>query len=191
MNRERSAEHATRTCERFVNSIVKIIRFYDYQTWQTNIWRNWRGAQRFVGFISWLCFRNADWLSRRTPITWIGSLSFSNSLIVHEAKTMENHKRDGFGNVIEYLHNFLLRFLLRHVFVWEVVSNTRTSVWPCFNTSRTFVKKLSCASFFNFRSRCLETWWNTRESVWYITSNHWDFRTQALDTYLTIETHCH
>ena len=24
---------------------------------------------------------------------------FSNSLIIHEAKTKENHKRDGFGNV--------------------------------------------------------------------------------------------
>ena len=26
------------------------------------------------------------------------------SLIIHEAKTKENHKRDGFGNVIKPLH---------------------------------------------------------------------------------------
>ena len=29
---------------------------------------------------------------------------FSNSLIIHEAKTKENHKRDGFGNMIKHLH---------------------------------------------------------------------------------------
>ena len=28
----------------------------------------------------------------------------SKSLIIHEAKTKENHKRDGFGNVIKHLH---------------------------------------------------------------------------------------
>ena len=31
MNRARNADHAARTCERFVYSIVKISRFYDYQ----------------------------------------------------------------------------------------------------------------------------------------------------------------
>ena len=30
--------------------------------------------------------------------------TFSNSLIIHEIKTKENHKRDGFGNVIKHLH---------------------------------------------------------------------------------------
>ena len=29
---------------------------------------------------------------------------FSNSLIVNEAKTKENYKCDGFGNVIKHLH---------------------------------------------------------------------------------------
>ena len=28
----------------------------------------------------------------------------SNSLIIHEAKTKENHKRDRFGNMIKHLH---------------------------------------------------------------------------------------
>ena len=31
-------------------------------------------------------------------------LHFSNSLIIHKAKTKENHKHDGFGNVIKHLH---------------------------------------------------------------------------------------
>ena len=37
--------------------------------------RNSRGAQRHVGFFSWLCFSNADWLVRGTPVTWISSPS--------------------------------------------------------------------------------------------------------------------
>ena len=63
VNRARNADHAARTCERFVYSIVKI-RFYDYQTWLTHS----QGAQRYVGFFHWLCFSNADWLNRQTPI---------------------------------------------------------------------------------------------------------------------------
>ena len=31
-------------------------------------------------------------------------IQFSNSLIIHEAKTNENHKCDGFGNVIKHLY---------------------------------------------------------------------------------------
>ena len=31
-------------------------------------------------------------------------LDFSNSLIIREAKTKENHKCDGFGNVIKHFH---------------------------------------------------------------------------------------
>ena len=33
VNRARNADHAVRTCERFVYSTVKITRSYDYQTW--------------------------------------------------------------------------------------------------------------------------------------------------------------
>ena len=48
---ERNADHAARGCERFDYSIVKITRFYDYQTWQKQFWINsW-------GLFSWLCFR--------------------------------------------------------------------------------------------------------------------------------------
>ena len=35
MNRARNADHAARTCEGCVCSIVKITRFSGYQTWQT------------------------------------------------------------------------------------------------------------------------------------------------------------
>ena len=36
VNRARNADHAARTCESFVYSVVKITRLYDYQTWQTD-----------------------------------------------------------------------------------------------------------------------------------------------------------
>ena len=32
--------------------------------------RSSRGARRYVGFFSRLCFSGADWLDRQTPITW-------------------------------------------------------------------------------------------------------------------------
>ena len=35
VNRARNADNAARTRERFVYSIVKITRLYDYQTWRT------------------------------------------------------------------------------------------------------------------------------------------------------------
>ena len=35
VNRARNADHAARTCERIICSIVTITRSYDYQTWQT------------------------------------------------------------------------------------------------------------------------------------------------------------
>ena len=56
VNRARNADHAARTCERFVYSIVKITRLYDYQTWRTHL-INVRGAQRYVGFFLDCAFR--------------------------------------------------------------------------------------------------------------------------------------
>ena len=50
VNRAQNADHAARTCERFVYSRVKMTRLYDYQTWQTHFGGNSRCAQRFVGF---------------------------------------------------------------------------------------------------------------------------------------------
>ena len=37
VNKARNTDHAARTCERFVNSIVKITRVYDYQRRQTHL----------------------------------------------------------------------------------------------------------------------------------------------------------
>ena len=35
------------------------------------------------------------------------SIQFSQPLIIHEAKTKENHKRDGFGNMVKHLHKLV------------------------------------------------------------------------------------
>ena len=57
MNRaRRKAEHAVRVCERFVYSIVIITRSYDYKTWQTQFWRNSRGAFKKVARVFLFCF---------------------------------------------------------------------------------------------------------------------------------------
>ena len=64
-------------------------------------------------------------------LTLLLETSFSNSLIIHEAKTKENHKHDGFGNMIKHLHklaNFLLRFLLKYVHLFEKLYQTLTLV---------------------------------------------------------------
>ena len=47
VNRVRNADHAARTCEKFVYLTVKIIRFSDYQTWPTHLCA--LSAQRCVG----------------------------------------------------------------------------------------------------------------------------------------------
>ena len=65
-------EHAKRF---FFNSISKVTRLYDYQTWPTFLGK-FKGAQRFVGFFSWLCFPDADWPGRKTLITWLFQFNF-------------------------------------------------------------------------------------------------------------------
>ena len=52
VNSAQDVDQAARTCERFVFSIVKITRLYDYQTRPTHLLRNSQGAQRYVGFFS-------------------------------------------------------------------------------------------------------------------------------------------
>ena len=66
---ERNADHAARGCERFDYSIVKITRFYDYQTWQKQFWINsW-------GLFFLIVLSDTDWLGRQTAITWTDNLS--------------------------------------------------------------------------------------------------------------------
>ena len=94
MNRARNADHAARTCERFVYFIVKIT-----SVWLSNmadtLLKNSRGAQRYVGFFSWLCFSDADWLGggklRSRGIcwsillsTWFGWRAFLGDACPHE-----------------------------------------------------------------------------------------------------------
>ena len=71
VNRARNTDHAVRTRERFVYSIAKITRFYDYQTWQTYLSRSSRGAQRFVGFFLIMLF--GCWLARQENSDHMGS----------------------------------------------------------------------------------------------------------------------
>ena len=65
----RNTDHAARGCWKSVYSVVKITRL-----WLSNMtdtcFKNLRNAQRLMGFFTWLCFSDADWLSRQTPITW-------------------------------------------------------------------------------------------------------------------------
>ena len=71
MKRERSANQTARLGERFGYSIVKITRFYDYQTWPTHL-RNSRGAQRFVGLFE---------CAIRALIGWAEELQSQSSLV--------------------------------------------------------------------------------------------------------------
>ena len=58
MNRPRNADHAARTRERFVYSLVKITRLYDYQTWQTHFFEKFtRYAKVCVFFCLDCAFR--------------------------------------------------------------------------------------------------------------------------------------
>ena len=66
-NRAWNADHAARTCERFVYSIVKITRLYDYQTWPTHLFVKFTRCAKVCGlFFSWFAFRVligwAEWL---------------------------------------------------------------------------------------------------------------------------------
>ena len=56
----------------FLLSIVKITRFYDYQTWPTHLFDKFTRCAKVCGlfFPLLLCFLGADWLGRETPITW-------------------------------------------------------------------------------------------------------------------------
>ena len=65
-NRRSHSENMWKVCLFFSqnNKIVWLSNMAD------TFLRNLRCAQRFVGFCSWLCLSDADWLGRQTPITW-------------------------------------------------------------------------------------------------------------------------
>ena len=49
VNRARNADQAARTCERFVYSVVKITRFYDYQKWLTHLFEKFTRCAKQCG----------------------------------------------------------------------------------------------------------------------------------------------
>ena len=60
MNRKRNTDQTARNYEKFVYFIAKITTFYDYQTWQTQLFEKFtRYAKVFVFFV-------VDWLGRQT-----------------------------------------------------------------------------------------------------------------------------
>ena len=73
-SRSRSSEQSTKRRSRSEN-MGKVCLFCSKNnqiadSWQKHFWRNSWGAQRFVGFFSWLCVSEADWLGEQPPITW-------------------------------------------------------------------------------------------------------------------------
>ena len=62
----------SKICRSCSENIPKVCLFYgqNNKIWQTHCLRNSWSTQRFLGFFSWLCFSDADWLGRQTPITW-------------------------------------------------------------------------------------------------------------------------
>ena len=68
------------------------------------VWRNSRGAQRFVGFFSCGLFLDADWLGRETPIAGILEQSWER---VKTANEMTQAIRTSSRRL-----NFLFPFLL-------------------------------------------------------------------------------
>ena len=70
-NRARNADQAARTCEKFADFMVRIIRLYYYQNMvDTFVWEI-HEVRKGTWFFSWLCCTGADWLVRQTPITWV------------------------------------------------------------------------------------------------------------------------
>ena len=67
VNRAPNAGHAARTCERFVYSIIKITRLYDYRTWPTYFFDKFTTCAKASGFCSWLLFSVGwfGWLAGR------------------------------------------------------------------------------------------------------------------------------
>ena len=53
---------------------------------------------------------------------------------------------------------------------FSVISNTRDSVSLACTNTKTRVENMTCREYFREILRCLDSWWNTVLSVWYIFS---------------------
>ena len=102
-------------------------------------------------------------------------LSTESVLIINEEKTKEIITlKEGWIRD----HKIRWTFALNLKMLWEVISNARNSVSSDFQTLRSWLKKLDCASYFQPTSQCLDIWWNTLPRVWYTVtwnaeSNEW------------------
>ena len=65
MNIARNADQVARKCKRFVYSVVKITRFYGYQTWPTCWFKYAKACVCGLFFLDY-----GFWLGRQTPVTW-------------------------------------------------------------------------------------------------------------------------
>ena len=52
VNRARNANQMARTCETIVDSVVKITKFYDYQTWLTHLFDKFTRCAKVCGLLS-------------------------------------------------------------------------------------------------------------------------------------------
>ena len=68
VNRARTADHAARTREKFVYSVVKVTRLYQPTPFFLEIHEVRKDLWAF--FLDCTSVSSADWLGRHTPITW-------------------------------------------------------------------------------------------------------------------------
>ena len=98
-----------------------------------------------------------NWMNaNEVSITLIFSITFSNSLIIHEEKTKEIITvRKGWlcvlnNNIIIKFGNFCFEFLLELLMLWEVISNNQKSVSSDIKTLHSCFKKAGlCLIFCN------------------------------------------
>ena len=124
----KNADHTARTCERFVYSVVKITRLYDYQTWQTRFWRNSRGAQRLMGLFFLDCaFRMLiDWAGKLRSHVWL-LLCVTHSLMdkgTWETLNLQVRVRDIWGKT-----KWLPLFLKTKLDFWRLQSGLNKAYW--------------------------------------------------------------
>ena len=103
--------------------------------------------------------------------------NFSNSLIIHGKKQRKSLAWHQFGYmlliIIKLGEPLLWISLTIILMLWEAMSNTRKRVSSDTQMLHSLLKKkLSCISFFQSTSQCLDIWWNTLSFVWYMT---WTF----------------
>ena len=74
--------------------------------------KNSRNAQRFVGFFFLICFSDADWLSRQTPITWNDpshALRAARGVKVHSFLRILGNGKRIFKDSVRLITRFLVR----------------------------------------------------------------------------------